>query len=51
MKYKEKKICAINTIKKQNFPKAELFDTLDIANNNFIKIKIISNEELNSSYG
>ena len=41
----------MNTTKKQNFPNAELFDALDIASNNFIKSKIISNEELNSSYG
>ena len=47
MKYKEKKICAINRTKKQNFPKVLLFT--DIAINNFIKSKIISNEELNSS--
>ena len=49
MKQKEKKICAINRIKKQNFPKA--FLCTDIASNNFIKSKIISNEEPNSSYG
>ena len=49
MKKKENKICKINNIKKHNCPNSESVVVPETDNIIFIIIKIISNEELNSS--